>query len=53
MTKSVALITTMFRERDLMVSWYVADEDMKSMRYHNKLRDKIPIFFYHFEFAGP
>lgn len=31
----------MFRDRALLVLQYVMDKEMKKMRYHDRLRDKI------------
>ena len=33
--------TAKFRERVLLVPYYVADMDMRKMRYHDMLRDSI------------
>ena len=43
-TKTVVEITTKFRERAMLVLHYVADEEMKNMRYHDMLRDDISEF---------
>ena len=37
-TETVAVITTKFRERALLVPQYAADEDMRNTRYHAMLR---------------
>ena len=43
-TKTVAEITTKFRERALLVLQYGEDEEMKNKRYHSMLRDDIREF---------
>lgn len=41
MKEIVAEITAKFRERALLVTQYVADEEMKKTRYHEMLRSDI------------
>ena len=43
-TQIVPKITTMFRERGLLVTQFVADEDMKKDKYHEILRGDIRQF---------
>ena len=43
-TETVVVITAKYRERDLLVPQYVADEEMKKTRYHDVLRDDIREF---------
>lgn len=43
-TETIIKITSMFRERALLVLQYVVDEEMKKMRYHDMLRDDIRKF---------
>ena len=37
-------ITVMFRDRELLVPQYMADEEMKKVRYHEMLRSDIRQF---------
>ena len=43
-TKSVAEITAKFKERDLLVPQYAADEEMKKAHYHEMLQSDIGQF---------
>ena len=43
-TEIMAEITTMFRERDLLVPQYVVDKEIKKERYHDMMKDEIREF---------
>ena len=43
-TETMTEITAKFRERAFLVLQYVADEEMKKVRYHDMLRDNIREF---------
>lgn len=43
-TEIVAEITTIFRERALLISQYTTKEEIKNTRYHDMLRDEIREF---------
>ena len=43
-TEIVAKITAKFRERPLLILQYVAEEELKKMRYDDMLRDEIHEF---------
>ena len=52
-TEAEAEITSMFRERALLVPQYATDEEMKKVRYHDMLWDDIRDFVSIFGVRNP